>query len=160
MNLKYVDFEKVTTHFVDYRNGVNEINEKKKEFLNEVEPIRKEMNSIISSTSTGLIVDNRTQQQKAERFQQLQSELMQKDGKFKSVLKQMQDELNSKTFESLQKIISNWATDNSVDVISSKMETIYVNDNYDATDNIIQLLKDTNLFIEVEIDTLENQESR
>jgi Skp family chaperone for outer membrane proteins len=149
MILKYVDFEKVTSHFVEYRNGVDKINDKKKEFLLEIEPIRKEMNSIISSVSSGLIIDTMSQKQKTERFQQLQNELMQKDSQFKSVLKEMQDELNVKSFDSLSELISVWAEENNIDVVSSKIETIFVRSNFDATNDIIDILKSKDLFIEL-----------
>jgi Skp family chaperone for outer membrane proteins len=155
MNLKYVDFEKVTSHYTVYRTGVDEINNKKKEFLQEVEPIRKEMNSIITSIQSGLILDNKTQQQKGEKFQQLQQELMQKDNEFKYQLKSMQESLNVKCFDELSVIITDWATENDIDVVSSKMETIFVKDIYDSTDDVIELLKSKELFIELP-ESLEN----
>ena len=149
MNFKYVDFEKVTSHYSEYRKGVNHINEKKSEFLNDIEPIRKEMNQIISSASSGLIVDNRTQQQKSERFQQLQSEIMKKDSEFKQELKKLTDELNVSTYDYLSEIIGKWAQDNEVDVVSSKMETIFVNEKYDATENILDLLRELEQYVQI-----------
>jgi Skp family chaperone for outer membrane proteins len=149
MNLKYVDFEKVTSQFVDYRNGIDEINTEKDNFLKEIEPHRKEMNNIISSVSSGLIIDNSTQQQKAERFQQIQSEIMKKDSEFKKKIKEMTDELNVKCFDKLSDIISEWAKEQKIDVISSKIETVYVTEEYDVTDQIIELLKLKDLFKEL-----------
>jgi Skp family chaperone for outer membrane proteins len=157
MNFKYVDFEKVTSHYSEYRKGVDEINQQKSDFLKEIEPIRKEMNSIISSSSMGLIVDNRTQQQKAERFQQLQAELMQKDSEFKQVLKKMSDDLNVKSFDFLSEVIGNWAKENDVDVVSSKMETIFVSEKYDSTNEILDLLKSNQQFVELpEVEEVKN----
>lgn len=158
MNFKYVDFEKVTSHYSEYRKGVDDINQKKSEFLLEIEPIRKEMNQIISSASSGLIVDNRTQQQKAERFQELQSEVMQKDSEFKKILKKMTDELNVKTYDYLSEVIGIWAKDNNVDVVSSKMETIFVNDKYDSTNDILDLLRNNEQFLELpeELEEVQN----
>lgn len=157
MNFKYVDFEKVTSHYSEYRKGVDEINQQKSDFLKEIEPIRKEMNSIISSSSMGLIVDNRTQQQKAERFQQLQAELMQKDSEFKQVLKKMSDDLNVKSFDFLSEVIGNWAKENNVDVVSSKMETIFVSEKYDSTNEILDLLKSNQQFVELpEVEEVKN----
>jgi len=157
MNFKYVDFEKVTSHYSEYRKGVDEINQQKSDFLKEIEPIRKEMNSIISSSSMGLIVDNRTQQQKAERFQQLQAELMQKDSEFKQVLKKMSDDLNVKSFDFLSEVIGNWAKENDGDVVSSKMETIFVSEKYDSTNEILDLLKSNQQFVELpEVEEVKN----
>lgn len=149
MNFKYVDFEKVTSHYVHYRDGIEEIEEEKNKFLDTIEPIRKELNSILSSVSSGLIIDNTTQKQKAERFQELQSEIMKKDGEFKKQLKEMHDKLNVKCFDQLSELIGEWSKENEIDVISSKIETIYVRDKYDATDNILELLKSKDLFIEL-----------
>lgn len=152
MNFKYVDFEKVTAHYKEYRKGVDEINEKKSGFLKEIEPIRKEMNSIIGSVSSGLIIDSRTQQQKAERFQQLQAEVMKKDSEFKSILKEMTDSLNVKSFDYLSGVIQEWAKEENIDVVSSKMETIFVKEEFDATSDILDLLKSKNMFVEFSIE--------
>jgi hypothetical protein len=155
MNFKYVDFEKVTSHYVDYRNGIERIEEEKNSFLETIEPIRKELNSILSSVSSGLIIDNTTQKQKAERFQELQSEIMKKDSEFKKQLKEMHDELNLKCFDKLSELIGEWAKESEIDVVSSKIETIYVRDEYDATNSILELLKSKELF--VELSEIENQ---
>lgn len=156
MNFKYVDFEKVTSHYVDYRDGIEKIEGEKNKFLDIIEPIRKELNSILSSVSSGLIIDNTTQKQKAERFQELQSEIMKKDAEFKKQLKEMHDELNVKCFDQLSELIGEWAKENDIDVVSSKIETIYVRDEYDSTYSILELLKSKGLFIE--LPKVENQE--
>lgn len=151
MEIRVIDFEILTTHYKNYRNGVDEINAERKKVLKEIEPIRKEMNSIISSATNGLIMDGRTQEQQSKRFQELQQELVNIDNEFKVKNKQMVDDLNTKSFDELSEIITEWAKDNSIDLVSGKMEIIFCDDKWDVTNDILDILKHKELYVEREI---------
>jgi Skp family chaperone for outer membrane proteins len=150
MEIRVIDFEILTRHYKVYRDGVDIINTEKEEFLKSIEPIRKEMNAIIASVSSGLIIDQKTQQQKGEEFQKLQSELMEMDNQFKHKMQNMRDDLNLKSYEGLSEIVTNWAKDSSIDLVSGKMEVVYSNPKYESTDEILEILKQQNLFVEFE----------
>jgi Skp family chaperone for outer membrane proteins len=151
MEIRVIDFEILTTHYKKYRDGVDLINAERKSVMLEVEPIRKEMNKIISSATTGLIIDGKTQQQQAEKFQALQQELVKIDNDFKARNKKMVDDLNTKSFDELSEIITEWAKQNSIDLVSGKMEIIFCNDKWDVTNDILEILKQQNLYVEKEI---------
>jgi Skp family chaperone for outer membrane proteins len=151
MEFRVIDFEILTTHYKNYRDGVDVINAERENILKVIEPIKKEMNQIISSATTGLIIDGNTKQQQAERFQELQQEIMSIDNDFKVKNKQLVDELNTKCYDELSEMISSWAKDNSIDVVSGKMEIIYCNDKWDVTNDILELLKQKDLYVNREV---------
>jgi Skp family chaperone for outer membrane proteins len=148
MNIKVVDFEILTRNYKNYREGVNIIENEKKEFLKKLDPLKKEMNSIISSATSGLVLDNTTQQKRAENFQKLQQEAIEMDREFKIQLKKMSDDLNGKVYDELSEIINDWSISNDVDLVTGKMEVIYCNDKYDATNSILDILKGNDLYID------------
>jgi Skp family chaperone for outer membrane proteins len=150
MNIKVVDFEILTRHYKNYREGVNIIESEKKEFLKKLDPLKKEMNSIISSASSGLVIDNSIQQKRAEDFQKLQQEAIEMDREFKIQLKKISDDLNEKVYDELSEIINDWSVSNDVDLVTGKMEVIYCNDKYDATNSILDILKDKDLYVDYE----------
>ena len=149
MNIKAIDFQILTRHYKNYQDGVSVIESEKEKFLEKLEPIKKEMNSIISAASSGLIMDNNSQQKKAEDFQRLQSEAIEMDRDFKISLKKMTDDLNEKVYDELSEIITEWSLSNSVDLVTGKMEVIYCNDKYDATNLILDILKEKDLYVEI-----------
>jgi Skp family chaperone for outer membrane proteins len=151
MEIRVIDFEILTTHYKKYRDGVDLINLERKKILEQIEPLRKEMNMIISSATTGIILNGQTQQQQAERFQELQQELVNIDNDFKAKNKEMVDQLNTKSFDELSVIITEWAEKNSIDLVSGKMEIIFCNDKWDVTNDILEILKEQELYVDREI---------
>jgi Skp family chaperone for outer membrane proteins len=148
MEFRIVDFELLTRHYITYQNGVQEIEDVKKKFIDRVEPFRKEMQNIILSTQGGLIVDNLSQQERAEKFQKLQQEALEVDKEAKIKLKEMGQDLNEKVYSELELIISNWSIKNSIDVVLGKLEVVYLNEKFEATNDILEVLKERNLWCE------------
>lgn len=149
MNIRVVDFEILTRHYNNYRHGVDKIEEEKKEFIKKLEPFKREMNAIISAASSGLVVDNNTQEKRANDFQKIKQEAVELERDFKFSLKKMTDELNEKVYDELSKIISDWSKENDIDLVTGKMEVIFSNDKYDATDSIIEIFKIKNIYVEI-----------
>jgi Skp family chaperone for outer membrane proteins len=148
MEFRIVDFELLTRHYITYQNGVQEIEDVKKKFIDKVEPFRKEMQNVILSTQGGLIVDNLSQQERSERFQKLQQEALEVDKEAKIKLKEMGQDLNEKVYSELELIISNWSIENSIDVVLGKLEVVYLNEKFEATNDILEVLKERNLWCE------------
>jgi Skp family chaperone for outer membrane proteins len=148
MEIRVIDFEILTRHYKNYREGVDKINNEKDLFLKRLEPFKKEMNAIIAAASSGIIVDQKTQQQKIEEFQRLQDEAVEMDKQFKFQMKEMREELNSVSYDELSEIITAWAESNSIDIVSGKMEIVFSNPKFDATDSILEILKEKNLFVD------------
>lgn len=148
MEIRVLDFEELTKHYVNYQNGLKEIGVEKDNFVKRVEPLKKEMEDIIRMASSGLVVDKTTEESRMARFQQLQQEAMGVESEFQSRMKEMRGQLNEKSYDELEKIISEWAQNNSIDLVSGKMEIVFANPKYDSTKDILEVLKEKNLFAE------------
>ena len=151
MVIRVIDFGILTTHYKNYRDGVDLVNVERNRVLEQIQPIQKEMNAIINLATNGVILGNENPQQQSEKFQQLQQELVTIDGDYKAKNKKMVDELNSRCFEELSVMVSDWATKNSIDVVSGKMEIIYCNGAFDVTDELIEILKEKGLYVNREV---------
>lgn len=148
MEIRVIDFGIVTSHYINYFNGIKEINAEKEEFLKKLDPLKIQMNQIISAATNGLILDTKTQQQKAEEFQQLQRDAVEMEKEFQYKIKNMTSNLNEKSYEELESIVSEWAEKNSIDLVTGKMEVIFSNPKYDSTNDILEVLKEKNLYVE------------
>jgi len=148
MEFRVVDFEKLTKHYKNYQDGVEKINEYKTGILKRVEPIRNEMQKIISAAQSGIVIDNLTEEQRMKRFQSLQNDLMSIDRESKSELSKMSDELNKKVYSELESIINDWSIETNIDIVLGKMEVVYVNNKFESTEDILRIIKDKGLFVE------------
>lgn len=148
METRIVDFETLTKHYKNYQDGVKEINTERQKFVTRLTPLKTEMESIIRMANAGLVVDTNTQKARTERFQQLQEEAMEIDEQFKQSMKKLRGDLNIKIYDELSEIISEWGNKNSIDLITGKMEVVYLNPKYDSTNDILDLLKEKQLFVE------------
>jgi Skp family chaperone for outer membrane proteins len=149
METRIVDFEILTKHYLNYQEGVKSINKEREVFVKRLTPLKTEMESIIRMANSGVVVDQNTQKSRTERFQQLQEEAMEIDEQFKHSMKTLRGDLNVKIYEELSEIISDWGKENSIDLITGKMEVVYLNPKLDATDSIIKELKNKDLFVEM-----------
>lgn len=148
MNLRVIDLELITKHYVTYQDGISDIRKVRDEFKEKVEPIRKEMQKIITQSTTGLLLDNLTQQEKAEKFQTLQQELVAIDADYKHQMNQLHGDLKVKTYDELEVIVSNWANENKIDLVTGKMEVIFSNPKYESTNEILEVLKTKGVYVE------------
>lgn len=150
MEIRVLDFEQLTKHYINYQDGLKKIQEEKDRFLKRIEPLKNEMESIIKMASSGLVVDRSTEESRMARFQKLQQEAVGIDSEFQARIKEMRGELNEKSYDELEIIISEWAEKNSIDLVSGKMEIVFANPKYDATKEILEVLKEKDLYIENE----------
>lgn len=150
MIIRIIDFQELTAHYKNYREGINRIEEKKKEFLEKLEPLKKEMNDIIRYAQSGLIVDSESQRVKSERFQVLQQEAVSMDNDFKYEVKKMSEEINQKSYDELSKIIEQWSIENNIDMVIGKMEVVFNKEEFEATSDILEILKQKELYVDYE----------
>ena len=153
MEIRVLDFDILTKNYKNYQDGLNHIAGEKNQFITKLGPLKTEMESIINAAKSGLVLDPNTQKQKEQRFSELQQEAMMIDGDFKARMRELHDSLNKTTFEELSTYVNQWATENSIDLITGKMEVVYANDKYDATNDILEILKEKNLYAETEVET-------
>ena len=155
MELRVVYFEVLTKNYKNYQDGIKNIEEEKKSFINSLDPVKKEMETIISQMSTGLIVDEKTQSEKEERFKALQDQAVGIDNQFKVEMRRLHDELNKSTYNELSTIISEYSEANSIDLVIGKMEIVYLVDKFEITEQILEVLKEKDLINVVEEETTE-----
>ena len=148
MEIRVIDFDRLTRSYSNYRDGVKSIEGEKNEFLSKLGPLKKEMEGIINSAKSGIVLDPASQRQKELRFAELQQEAMTIDGDFKAKMRDLHDSLNKKTFDELSEIIDGWARANSIDLVTGKMEVVFASERYEATDAIIDIIKEKGLYFE------------
>jgi Skp family chaperone for outer membrane proteins len=146
MELRVIDFEVLTRNFQPYVDGYKNIESEKRKMLESVEPSRKEMQDIIKRSQSGLIVDEMSQKRDMEKFKQLQDALMKADNEFKTQLKELSEDLNTNVYDQLSVIVDEWANANSIDLVMGKMEVIFNTDKVDATNQILEIIKQKGLF--------------
>jgi Skp family chaperone for outer membrane proteins len=145
MNIKVVDFEILSRHYVKYQQGITEIEAVKQEFVKRLDPFRDEMQELLK---TSMVADEATQKASAERFQILQEEGMQIDEEFKHKMRQMNDELSKGIYNDLEKIINEWASNKEVDMVIGSTEVVFLKQEHYVTGYIIDLLKEKELYID------------
>jgi Skp family chaperone for outer membrane proteins len=146
MELRVIDFEVLTRNFQPYVDGYKNIESEKRRMLESVEPSKKEMQDIIKRSQSGLIVDEMSQKRDMEKFKQLQDTLMKADNEFKAQLKEMSEDLNTSVYDQLSVIVNEWANANSIDLVMGKMEVIFNTDKVDATNEIMEIIKQKGFF--------------
>ena len=148
MEIRVLDFDILTKNYKNYQDGIKRIAGEKNQFITKLGPLKNEMESIITAAKSGLILDPASQRQKEQRFSELQQEAMMVDNEFKSKMRELHDELNKTTFDELSEFVNEWAKENSIDLITGKMEVVFVSDKFDATNHILDILKEKDLYVE------------
>jgi Skp family chaperone for outer membrane proteins len=154
MEFRVVDFEKVTHHYKIYQDGIQKIEDYKDEIIEKVDPIRKQMQNILTAAQSGIVIDSLSEQQRMQKFQSLQQELVSIDKDAKIEITEMRDNLNKLVYSELEKMINDWSVENNIDIVIGKLEVVYLKSQYEITDEILNLLKSKGEFIEEE-DTVE-----
>lgn len=146
MELRVIDFEILTRNFQLYVDGYKEIESEKRRMLESIDPDKKEMDSIIKRSQSGIVLDEASQKRDMETFRQIQDKLMKLDMEFKRKLKDMSDDLNNNVYNELSIIIEEWAKANSINLVMGKMEVIFNTDDIDATEEIIEIIKEKGMY--------------
>lgn len=159
MEFRVADFEILSFHSKIYQDGLKKIEERKQEFVDKIEPIRKEMQKILLASQSGLVIDNKTEQERVQRFQTLQEEAMSIDKDAKFHLSKQKEKLTKETYKHLKEIIDEYSINNSIDIVIGKLEIVYMNEKYEITNDILEILKEKGLYVE-EDEVTKNQENK
>lgn len=146
MELRVIDFEVLTRSFQPYIDGYKEIESEKRKMLESIDPQRKEMEAIIKRSQEGQIKDEVSQEKEMTRFRELQEGLMKVDSEFKKQLKQMSEDINTSVYDQLSVIIAEWSNANSINLVMGKMEVIFNTDDIDATEQILEAIKEKGMY--------------
>lgn len=157
MEIRVVDFDVLTKNYTNYQNGISNMEEIRKSFVKRMDPIKEEMEGIVKSVNSGLIIDRATQEEKNAKFNELQEKAMAIDNEFKMTMRLEQDNLNKKTYDELEAIISEWVEGKGIDMVMGKMEVVFANSSVEITDAIIEALKAKELYKEFRDETVEKK---
>jgi Skp family chaperone for outer membrane proteins len=146
MNIKVVDVEVLSRHHSLYQQGIEKISNTKKDFLERLEPFKVQMHKMI--TESIKITDETIIKENAAKFEDLQEKAVQIDNEFKAKMREMNDELSKEIYNNLEIIISEWSIANDVDMVLSSTEVIYLNPRNFVTDEILEVLKEKELYSE------------
>ena len=146
MNIKVVDVEILSKHHSLYQQGIEKISNTKKDFLERLEPFKVQMHKMI--TDSIKITDETIIKENAAKFEDLQEKAVQIDNEFKAKMREMNDELSKEIYTNLEAIINEWSVANSVDMVVSSTEVIYLNPKHFVTDEIIEALKTKGVYTE------------
>lgn len=155
MEIRVIDFEVLTRHYIKYQEGLNEIDELKNTFMKRIEPFRKEMQNLMIAAQT----DSEVLKERMDRFEELKQGAIEIDQQYKSQASEMQDKLTKSTYSDLEEIISEWRELNSIDLVVGKIEVVCLNKKYESTNDILEILKERNLFVDFEEKEPEVKES-
>ncbi len=148
MQVRVVDFETLTRNFTIYQEGLDKIENHKQNFLEKVEPYRREMENILMMSQSGIIIDQMTQKQRAEKFQKMQQEVMDLDSEFKVELQKLKSELSSEAYKHLESYITEWSSENNIDIVFGTAEVVFSKPELDITEQILDVLKSKGLYKE------------
>jgi hypothetical protein len=146
MELRVIDFEVLTRSFQPYIDGYKEMESEKRKMLESIDPQKKEMEAIIKRSQEGQIKDEVSQEKEMARFRELQEGLMKADSQFKKQLKEMSEDINTSVYDQLSVIISEWSKANSINLVMGKMEVIFNTEDIDATEQILEAIKEKGLY--------------
>ena len=94
MEIRIIDFEILTKHYLNYSLGRDKVNDLRSSFIDRVKPLKDEIELILSTESSGLSFDESSQKVRYDNFQKLQQDVMDLDYEFKSEMSKMKDNLS------------------------------------------------------------------
>ena len=147
MTTHILDFEEVLRNFEPYHVSLKSIQKEKKEFSELIDAIKTEMETILSG-SKSLILDDATNQKNQMRFKELQNKAMQAESEFRSNIVARQNEEVEKNFQQIMDIVQEYSIENSLDLVVNKSTVVYVNPKLEITQQIIEVVKQKELYVE------------
>lgn len=150
MKIYSVDFEKVVKNYKSYVSEMLELEQFKMTHQTEMEMIKKDMESIIASSQSGLIVDENIQKSNIQRFKDLQMSGSKKENDFRAKFTQKQNDIMEASFEAVSSLMNEYSKSSDIDMIVSKSQLVFVKDEFDITNDILGVLKDKGLYYENE----------
>ena len=147
MKIYVVDFEEVLKNYIPYHDSLKKIQNEKQRFSDDIESIKKEMESIVNS-SRSLLLDENTQKTNANKFKELQTKAIKLESEFRGGINELQNSEFDRNFKEVSEIVENWALHTKLDLVINKTQTLFVDEKYDATSVILDILKKNKVYAE------------
>jgi len=152
MNIYCVDYDKVAIRYKTYVEKASELDNLKLKHFQEMEGYKKEMETLVESSKSGLIIDEMTKRINAEKFKALQNKAMTKENNIRAEYQEKQADLMESCFTEISTIINEYIIlnhDKNIDIIINKEQIFYASDKCELTNDIIDLIKQKGLYIEL-----------
>lgn len=144
MTIKVVNFEILSRHYKNYQDGITKISDTKKEFIERLDPFKKEMELIITKANNG---EKLTEEQEAK-FQDFQNKAVEIDEDFKFTMRKMNDELSKVIYADLSNFINEWTKLNTeVDLVIGSTEVVFLKEEHDVTEQVLEIIKQAGLHV-------------
>lgn len=144
MTIKVVNFEILSRHYKNYQDGITKISDTKKEFIERLDPFKKEMELIITKANNG---EKLSEEQEAK-FQEFQNKAVEIDEDFKFTMRKMNDELSKAIYSDLSSFINEWTTLNTeVDLVIGSTEVVFLKEEHDVTEQVLEIIKEKGLHV-------------
>ena len=144
MTIKVVNFEILSRHYKNYQDGITKISDTKKEFIERLDPFKKEMEIIINKANNG---EKLTEEQETK-FQDFQNQAVEIDEDFKFTMRKMNDELSKAIYSDLSNFISEWTSLNTeVDLVIGSTEVVFLKEEHDVTEQVLEIIKEKGLHV-------------
>lgn len=144
MNIKVVNFEILSRHYKNYQDGITKISDTKKEFIERLDPFKKEMELIITKANNG----EKLSEEQETKFQEFQSQAVEIDEDFKFTMRKMNDELSKAIYSDLSNFINEWTTLNTeVDLVIGSTEVVFLKEEHDVTEQVLEIIKQAGLHV-------------
>jgi len=144
MTIKVVNFEILSRHYKNYQDGITKISDTKKEFIERLDPFKKEMEIIINKANNG---EKLTPEQEAK-FQDFQNQAVEIDEDFKFTMRKMNDELSKAIYTDLSNFINEWTKLNTeVDLVIGSTEVVFLKEEHDVTEQVLEIIKQEGLHV-------------
>ena len=144
MTIKVVNFEVLSRHYKNYQDGITKISDTKKEFIERLDPFKKEMELIITKANNG----EKLSEEQEEKFQEFQNQAVEIDEDFKFTMRKMNDELSKTIYTDLSNFINEWTTLNTeVDLVIGSTEVVFLKEEHDVTEQVLEIIKQKGLHV-------------
>ena len=144
MTIKVVNFEILSRHYKNYQDGITKISDTKKEFIERLDPFKKEMETIINKANNG----EKLREEQETKFQEFQNQAVEIDEEFKFTMRKMNDELSKAIYSDLSNFINEWTTLNTeVDLVIGSTEVVFLKEEHDVTEQVLEIIKEKGLHV-------------
>ena len=144
MTIKVVNFEILSRHYKNYQDGITKISDTKKQFIERLDPFKKEMETIINKANNG----EKLSEEQETKFQEFQNQAVEIDEEFKFTMRKMNDELSKAIYSDLSNFINEWTTLNTeVDLVIGSTEVVFLKEKHDVTEQVLEIIKEKGLHV-------------
>lgn len=145
MNIKVLEFERAAVHYKPYVESMQSLNAKADSHRQELLDLQSKAEAIAKQGQT-IELTEEDKKINHSKMVELQQEAMMLDQKYKQELDSEQKEVMENVYNDIVTFINENFSDS--DIVLNKTEVIYVSNEHNITDEVIEKFKEQDLFID------------